>query len=233
VSGPLSSPVVALGSPGGSNTVFGAVFHNAFTGPSGEVIQETVHEFEWTALGNVPAGEEISAVEAHDSTSVLAGTASGRLFRIQLGGPSTELSFDEKPGQQIGGIASDGATIACFTQPIIPVRASPGVLYVGQLAAQPLTRLNPTLGPFNTGSCEFRAIAANRNAKWLGLTFALVANENEVWVSNSPPGVIWHKWVDGLPAAVRVSDIVFSETLAGGELWLSTYGRGVWWLQFS
>jgi hypothetical protein len=226
VTGPVRSRVVALAASANSQTVYGVVFQNAFLNNNGAVLPGDL--FEWTALGQVPAGEVIASLEAYDSGSVLAGTKSGRLLRIQLAGGSSEISFDQPPGEPIAGIASDGAIIACFAQGLL----TGGSLYVGQLAAQPLTRLNTTLFPPN-GAAAFYAIAANRNSKFLTLSFAIIASQNEIWVSNSPLGVVWHKWVSGLPQATQGSDLVITESATVGEIWLSTYGRGVWRLSFA
>jgi hypothetical protein len=232
VTGPNNSPVIALASPAKSNVIYGAVFDNAFLDNVGTVI--TGQMIEWAVLGQIPTGEVIASLEAHASGSVLAGTVSGRLFLVQVGGDSSEVSLDQKPGGAIMGIASDGTTVVCFDQLTASFSsAKPGFLYVGQIAAQPLTRLNTTLCPPNTGSSEFFGIAANRNVKFLTLSFAVIANQNEVWVSNSPLGVLWHKWVSGLPFATNGSDIVITESPTNGEIWLSTYGRGVWRLPFA
>jgi hypothetical protein len=224
--GPAQSRVAALATSANSRTVYGAVFENAILNNTGAVVYG--QPFEWAALGEVPLGEVISSLEAFDSTSVLAGTRSGRLFRLQLSGASSEISFDQPPGAPIAGIASDGITVACIAQ----TPSGSGYLYVGRLAAQPLTRLSPTLCPPNSGSA-FYGLAANRNSKFLRLSFAVIAPENEIWVSNSPLGVLWHKWVSGLPAALQGSDLVITETAASGEIWLSTWGRGVWRLPFA
>ena len=229
------SPVVALASPKQSSVVFGAVFDNAFLDPSGAVIAGAGKTIEWSPLGQVPAGEVVSSLEPHDSGSILAGTESGRLFRISLSGTLSEISFDQKPIGPVTGIASDGATVVCFDQSLISVSGGSkgGYLYVGQIASLLLTRLNTTLFPPNANSPEIFGVAANRNSAYLRLSFALTANNNEVWVSNSPLGVVWHKWVDGLPAAVQGSDIVITESATSGEIWLSTFGRGVWRLPFA
>jgi hypothetical protein len=233
VVGPASSPVIALASPKNSNIVYGAVFHDSFDIPLG-TMTITDPAIEWTALGAIPAGEVITALEPYDAASLLVGTYSGRLFRVPLGGGSTELFFDTKPTTPIKGIASDGATIACFTVEPTTVLAHThvGLLYVGRIGPDPLTLLHTALCPLNDGKSVFYAIAANRNSKFLRLSFALIANDHDVWVSNSPLGVLWHKWDSGLPAAVHGSDLVIAESAAGGEVWLSTYGRGLWRLPF-
>ena len=230
--GPKSSPVIALASSKGSNLIYGAVFHDSFGWPFG-TMTVTDPPIEWTALSAIPAGEVVSALEPFDAVSVLAGTDSGRLFRAQLGGGYTELTFDTKPTLPIKGIASDGTIIACFTvSPTTPFAHShTGLLYVGRIGSG-LTLLNTTLCPLNDGNSVFYAIAANRNSNFLRFSFALVANDHEVWVSNSPLAVLWQKWVQNLPAAVLGSDLVFSESATEGELWLSTYGRGLWRLPF-
>ena len=89
------------------------------------------------------------------------------------------------------------------------------------------------------GPAAIRGLCANRNHKYLRLSFAAVVAENgpvlagsEVWVSNSPVAGVWRKQVDGLPVGVRAGDVVFSETLTSGQLFLSTFGRSLWSLAF-
>jgi hypothetical protein len=221
------SPVIALASPP-NNVVYGAeIVAIPFVVPT---------KVYWTQLGVVPATwafgryvtENISALEAFDSASVLAGTQSGRLFRIPVGGTASEIFFDNPVSGPVSGIASDGNTVLCFNG---------GVAYLGQPVAagaisRRLTRLSSFALPPNDGTRVFRGICANRNSKYSRLSFAVTVDENEVWVSNSPLGALWHKAVDGLPTAVRCSDVVFSETATEGELFLSTYGRGLWRLAF-
>jgi len=67
-----------------NNIVFGAV---VFAFPSSFVSIPT--RVFWVQLGAVPATEVITALEAFDNSSVLAGTQSGRLFRVSLNGSRT------------------------------------------------------------------------------------------------------------------------------------------------
>ena len=134
------------------------------------------------------------------------------------------------------GIASDGRTIVC---------ARGGSLFAGPVGTQPLSLLGTSLFPPNgygtavRGPAQIRGLCANRNQKFLGLSFAAVVAENgpvlagsEVWVSNSPVAGVWHKAGDGLPVGVRAGDLVFSETPLSGQLFLSTFGRSLWSLTF-
>jgi hypothetical protein len=189
----------------------------------------------WVQLGAVPTTEVITALEAFDSSSVLAGTQSGRLFRVGLNGSVSELVFDDGVVGPVTGIASDGNTVLCFNQ--IDRNNANAYAYAGQPVStagtpEPLSRISTIASPPNTGARSFRSVCANRNSKFLRLSFAIGIDENEVWVSNSPIAAVWHKAVDGLPTAVRCSDLVFSETSAEGQLFLSTYGRGLWKLAF-
>jgi hypothetical protein len=222
VAGSSAAAVLALATPLDSlRVVLGAVFNSRR------------NEMEWIELGQVPPGEVVSALEPHNSTSVLVGTKSGRLFLLTTAGARSELTFDVQPAA-IQGIASDGTTIACFDKSRFPGLdgASMSYLYLGQIATPPLARLSTTQFPPNTNGSLIGAICANRNQNYLRFTFALTVLENQVWVSNSPLGVLWHKAVNGLPAAVMCSDILFAETASSGELLLSSYGRGVWRLPF-
>jgi hypothetical protein len=185
---------------------------------------------EWINLGQVPSqagGERISALESYSSGAVLAGTVSGRLFLVAVGGAATEIPFIPTPTTDgtIGGIASNDGAILVFRGSALYYRSSP---------TNELTFLSTIVFPRN-GQGQFRGIAVNRNPGSGRLTYAVtidVGNESEVWVSNSPIASVWHKVAEGLPAAVRCSDIAFSNSVQRGELFMSTYGRGVWRLIF-
>ena len=56
---------------------------------------------------------------------------------------------------------------------------------------------------------------------------AATFDENELWVTDSPLALRWHRLLAGLPIAVRCAGVVFSKN---GGLFLSTYGRGAWQL---
>jgi hypothetical protein len=210
-------PITALASYG-DNVVLGALISSSSSiGAS------------WRKLGTVPASEHITALEPHDPISVLVGTSSGRLFRLFLYGKSIKIFFNDQTDGAVEGIASNGETILCFKG-----GAAQQFVYGGQLGDTSykyfhshagLTRLPISSFPPNDGSRIFRSIAASRLSVASALGFALIANEHEVWVSRTQNAATWHLVTYGLPAAVRCADLRFS---ASGDLFLSTYGRGVW-----
>lgn len=220
-------PAIAIASPT-NNIVFGAVIY-AF--PSLSPFLSIPTRVLWAPLGALPATEIISALEAFDSSSVLAGTQSGRLFRVSLNGTVSEIFFDESVTGLVAGIASDGNMVVCSNQ-----HNGTYYVYAGQPVSvtgpQRLSRISTVAFPPNGGTRFFRSICANRNSRFLRFTFAIAIDENEVWVSDSPLAAVWHKVVGGLPIAVRCSDLVFSESSSEGQLFLSTYGRGLWKLAF-
>jgi hypothetical protein len=210
-------PILALASYG-DNQVYGAMIASSpfFQGAT------------WILLGSVPFGENIAALEVHDPNSILVGTNSGRLFRLYINGRAVEILFNDDIAGAVRGIASNGETILCFKG------ASQQYVYAGQLEDSPhiyfrlragLNRVPATSFPANDGSRVFRAISANRSSIVSGLSFGIVANEHEVWVSHSREAATWDLATSGLPKAVRCADISFSES---GDLFLSTYGRALW-----
>jgi hypothetical protein len=217
--GPNNRPVMALAASGNDNRVYAAVLSGTNTP-------------EWVAIGQVPAGEVLLSLEAHDAATVLVGTVSGRLFALTTGGTSSEIPFpDAAGGNGVAAIASDGVTIACFRRG----------LYV-QRGSQPLARLSGSTFPPNDyadtedhpaiGAGSVHDLAANRNQQYLRLTFAVTIDEHEVWVSNSPIAAVWHRVEQGLPVGARVGSVVFSETHVSGALWLGTFGRSLWRVPF-
>lgn len=104
--------VVSLGAQA-NNIVFGAVVYAFPTVPQFPSIPPRAF---WVQLGTVPATEVITALEAFDNSSVLAGTQSGRLFRVSLNGSASEFFFDDTVVGPVTGIASDGNTVLCFNR---------------------------------------------------------------------------------------------------------------------
>jgi hypothetical protein len=211
--GPNNGPVMALAATGNDNQVYAAVLSGATTP-------------EWVAIGQVPAGEVVLSLEAHDAATVLVGTVSGRLFALTTGGTSSEIPFpDVADGNGVAAIASDGFTLACFRRG----------LYV-QRGSQPLARLSGSTFPPNDrpdiGAGSVHDLAANRNQQYLRLSFAITIDEHEVWVSNSPIAAVWHRVEQGLPVGARVGPVVFTETDVSGALWLGTFGRSLWRVPF-
>jgi hypothetical protein len=93
LAGPSNSPVMALCSGGAIRPPFGgSILQAAVYGaidwklgsPVGPIAQPRFVEWVW--LGTVPLTETITALEALDSKSVLAGTANGKLFLVTVGG---------------------------------------------------------------------------------------------------------------------------------------------------
>jgi hypothetical protein len=211
--GPDLAPVMALAAPVNNPTVYGAVISNS--------------SVEWRQLGQLTGGETVASLEAYDDSNFLVGTNSGRLFLISLDGRTREFSFDQDVEGAVLGIASDGMTTACFKGD-----GSRSYLYVNR-GPQPFEQLHPNVFPPNDySSAKFHGVCANRNQKYLRLSFAITVDDNEVWVSNSPIAAVWHKVSEGLPVAVRCADVVFGETINFGQVLLSTYGRSVWRLPF-
>lgn len=192
----------------------------------GAVFSPISSQIEWIQIGTLPDGEKVSALEAYSSQAVLAGTVSGRLFLVTVGGGASEIPFaSNRAASTVGGIASIDGAILVFRGSDLFYRAS---------ADGALQYLSNVAFPRN-GQGQFRGIAVNRNPKFGQLTHAVTLDTgpaSEVWVSNSPIAAVWHRVADGLPNAVRCSDLAFSNSVQHGELYLSTYGRGVWRLRF-
>ncbi|PWU04570.1 MAG: hypothetical protein C5B51_16410 [Terriglobia bacterium] len=242
LAGPAMSPVMAIAAGPAFRLKFINLWQTVIYGAIDwrlEPPEAIVHPrfVEWVELARLPIIDNITALEAFDQTRVLAGTESGRLYAVSIPGGFRELAFDPPDATQVIAIASDGRTIAC---------AKGSSLYVGATGPQPLRRLEACVFPPNGygrhdkrpcddmthASAVFRTVRANRNAKYVGLTFAAVVSENEVWVSNSPVAAIWQRVSEGLPLGVRVTDLAFWESPSRGELLLSTFGRSLWRLRF-
>jgi len=197
---------------------------------------------EWTELARLPLLlGDVTRVEPYSPSQVLAGTSEGRLAIVTVGGtipwttaavryPFEEIEFagmDASGG--IDGIATNGKLV-------VAIRGN--ALYVS--SGGKMQRLPATVFPPNgRGDAKFAAIAINRNPAFLRLSCAVVIRDagrpdqlSEVWVSNSPIGAVWHKVSAGLPVAARLSEVAFSNNPRFGELFLSTYGRGVWRTMF-
>lgn len=244
---PASPPmrIMALAARAGNNVAYGAVTFETGAVPP---VRYTL----WIPLGSLPAGESITALEPFDNKSILVGTSSGRLFLIPLNATPVEIFFDPIKYWKFGhpyfaqldgpvlGIASDGNTVVCHkgSDPTIlfsgQLRYDRTVLYTrGTPRYHSLAPLDETAFPMNNrGVHVLRGLCANRNRIPMGLaasslSFAITLDEREVWVCHSPFANDWRRLVDGLPTAVRCSDIIFSEF---GELFLSTYGRSLWQL---
>lgn len=242
VSGAQRSPVIALASPAKSSVVYAAVIATLLD-PAGALVSQQV---EWNIFGQLPAGETVTCLEAHNSSAVLAGTISGRIFLLKEQASPAEASFQQKPTHPIRGIASNGTTIACFETTDLSAVSVGGTavsfLYAGQFRQKSLPgkgRRGKNLALVdasaflrNDGHSTFRSIDVNRSRKNVYLSFALTVDENEVWVCLSSDPAHWRRHVTGLPRAIRCSDVVFSESARGGELLLSSYGRAVWRLIF-
>jgi len=234
--GAESAPVIALASVQKSNLVYAAIVRT----PVDAVGLFFSQDVEWILFGRLPAGEIVSCLEAHDRTSVLVGAESGKVFLLKESLDPFEVSFNHKPGHPIGGIASNGKTIACFATTAFS-GALQSTLYVGHFrdpSVPPTTRrwfdlhrVDISAFARNDGSAAFHSICANRSRRNTTLSFALTVGQNEVWVCLSDLSR-WRKAVAGLPHAIRCSDVVFSDSLKGGELLLSSYGRAVWRLHF-
>jgi len=213
--GPIPILALAYHLNPGRNVIYGAAYNS---------ISKQV---EWIELGRISPLEEINALEPYSSYQVIAGTVSGRLFVVNVGGTFTEIPFpqDNVPGP-VGGIASSGGSILVF-------RGNGGnVLYYRYAENAPLKQIPASIFPPNGRQSQFGGIAINRNPVFQRFNYAIAVYDNEVWVSNSPTASVWHKIVDGLPLAVRSADVAFSNSAQQGELFLSTYGRGVYRLTF-
>ena len=205
-------------------------------------------QVEWNLFGQIPPGEVVSSIEAHNSNSILVGTESGRLFRLMENRTAAELTFDHNPSHAIQGIASNGTFIACFeTRGVIRGNPIPGTVPTSYLY---FGLVRPRSGPLNPhgledfalvqvsafarndGASIFHSICANRSKRSKYVAFAITVDENEVWISLSSDLGNWHREVAGLPRAIRCSDVMFSEGASMTELLLSSYGRGVWSLGF-
>ena len=151
------------------------------------------------------------------------------------------LTFDVPPTGEIVGIASDGTYIVCFeTRNRWVPFPKVSYLYFGTIKIPPLNPhgypdlilLPSSAFPRNDGNSVFHSIAANRSAISKYVSFGITANENEVWVSLASEVGQWQKMIAGLPRAIRCSDLMFAESEDFGHLMLSSYGRGVWRMNF-
>jgi len=243
VPGSPPMPVMALASVS-TNVVYGAVMINLGGSPP-------ARQPYWIPVGALPRGESVSALEPYQNGSILIGTDSGKVYFLPILDVPTEIPFDSVPGSPyssgvvtgpVRGIASNGKTILCIKG------YGPSYLFVTQLDSSASTRvsidghpihtfvpIDPSICPLNDGETHYlRGVCANRSVSGFRmgidlpfLTFAATFNEDELWISDSPLALRWHRLAAGLPVAVRCADVVFSEN---GDLFLSTYGRGAWQL---
>src|SRR5207249_3531253 len=146
--GERSSPVIGLASAESSNHIYAAVVVTILDAAGGVVSQQV----EWNLFGQIPPGEVVSSIEAHNSNSILVGTESGRLFRLMENRTAAELTFDHNPSHAIQGIASNGTFIACFeTRGVIRGNPIPGTVPTSYLY---FGLVRPRSGPLNPHGLE-------------------------------------------------------------------------------
>lgn len=164
-------------------------------------------------LGTV--GDAVSGLASFDGSSILVGTTTGRLFRVESAtGAATE--------QTLPAAAAAVTRIEVFLEPRGPFTV-PGVRPVQAYALRggALLHFNGTNWRLIGGGWATYDIERET-----GRLFA--ANDSDVFQS-SDGGVTWQDASQGLPVRPHCSDLRIAPGEQGGrDLYLATYGRSVW-----
>jgi hypothetical protein len=178
----------------------------------------------WTYINGLPIDlQTVSAVSSRTGQYVLAGTAGGRIFRVN---PADDLDVVEQPVAPLAGNEYDQSKVIHRI-----------VIADEQLAFASFNASDGTNGSvLKWDGAEWKIVPGGFPNEFIyameidvvdGDPVVYAATDANVYASDNA-GDSWHDVSDGLPKRPHCSDLRLVQDGEGTHLYLSTFGRSLW-----